>query len=52
MDTFNLRKFLKEGRLLKEYFDNDIENYINRSLSIVNWDEVSRRIEFGNKAKI
>ena len=27
MDTFNLRKFLKEGKLLKEYFDNDIENY-------------------------
>jgi len=33
-------------------FGNDVETYINRTLSIINWEEVSRRIEFGNKTKI
>ena len=41
MDTFNLRKFLKEGRLLKEYFDNDIENYI----SIIGYDTYDQFFE-------
>ena len=41
MDTFNLRKFLKEGRLLKEYFGNDIENYI----SIVGYDDFDQFFE-------
>ena len=33
-------------------FGNNIDNYIQKTLSIINWEEVSRRIEFGNKAKI
>ena len=41
MDTFNLRKFLKEGKLLKEYFDNDIENYI----SIIGYDTYDQFFE-------
>ena len=41
MDTFNLRKFLKEGKLLKEYFGNDIENYI----SIVGYDDFNQFFE-------
>ena len=41
MDTFNLRKFLKEGKLLKEYFGNDIENYI----SIIGYDTYDQFFE-------
>ena len=41
MDTFNLRKFLKEGKLFKESLGSDIENYI----AIVGYDTYDQFFE-------